>query len=186
MNKLEKDVNEALRKVSLTQVQVQSLTREIARSSFVVKQLKRIQCYKEKLRLLTEANELSYCVYSVRKWTDPWLLLAAGGALYELDDFDAALHCFESLIENETQPNQDIRLTALVGKIECELSLAFGRPRDGLEDSIACNLARTLSEIVRQDLSAAGKGLQLDLVSRLAEIDLAVGLLGGKSRSSSR
>lgn len=100
--------------------------------------------------------------------TDPKLYLDAGKVLYDAGDYKNAKSCFDRVLETLNTDDQDIRLSALMGKLECKVAMSLLRVTDGKADLKGYEEAKYWHGVIAEDLLAASFKVQVDIKPRLA------------------
>lgn len=98
----------------------------------------------------------------------PHILLDAGSALFNARKYTHSLQCFDCVIESLDRDDQNIRIPALMGRLECKIALECVPPR--IEE------CQDYSHII-EALHAVDKKVQEDIKPRLARARVRVGML---------
>ena len=135
-----------------------------------------LQRYILQCNCYSEAEELVRAVHDTPKDELRSLdaLFASGKSLFEAKKFKYARECFSRILEVNNDDNQDIRLPALMGKLE---SIIASEPsNDDKANRIACMEAEELYRLIAEDLNATRHQVRADLMVRLAYAKIRMGV----------
>lgn len=108
---------------------------------------------------------------------NPIPYLMEGRELFEVAEFECARVCFDRVLEFLETDDQNVRLPALVGRLECGVALVFQKIERGeIEDTPFYERIKEDSQTIRNDLGFACFDVQIDLTSRLARVDTAIAM----------
>lgn len=98
----------------------------------------------------------------------PHILLDAGSTLFNARKYTHSLQCFNCVIESLDRDDQNIRIPALMGRLECKIALDCV--------SLCIEECQDYSHIM-DALHAVDKKVQEDIKARLARARVRVGML---------
>lgn len=135
-----------------------------------------LQCIRD-----NEAEELTILIRGASndelKFLD--VLFVAGGALFDAGKFNYAKECFCRILEINDNDNQDIRLPALMGKLEC--NIADEPAGDDELNCRICDESEELYGLIADDLNATSYEIRGDLMVRLSCAKLRMGVFAIRS-----
>mgnify|MGYP001617184017 FL=1 len=138
-----------------------------------------LQCIRD-----NEADELTILIRGASNEELKFLddLFVAGGALFDAGKFKYARECFCRILEINDNDNQDIRLQALMGKLECNIA---DEPSDDDElNRRICDESEELYGLIADDLNAASHGIRADLMVRLSYAKIRMGVFAIRAKVS--
>lgn len=107
--------------------------------------------------------------------TDPLFPILVGEFLYKIERFEEAATCFGRAVEILNVPDQDIRLRALMGKLECLIVIQDNLYWGGKKTSSRMRKeSEVFYSLICEDLNAVSEELQKSLRSRLCKARFAM------------
>lgn len=107
----------------------------------------------------------------------PMLSIFVGEFLYKAERFKEAAECFGRAVEILNVPDQDIRMRALVGKVECLVALQNQFYWQGETTTRIQREIEVYQLLIREDLEAVSVELQGILRARLSRVEFVMDIL---------
>lgn len=126
------------------------------------------------LRLWKQKKDL-LDLLSVSPHINPEIFLEAGEFFHEGHDVSPALWCFNRTLEELKTDNQDIRLRALMGRLEILIDEKIKSPQK--KSSVVLG---ELHDLIREDLPAVSYEIRRDLSGRLNRAKIQIGKIAAK------
>lgn len=123
-------------------------------------------CLRKEKRILLQAVTSSF------KCNEPDVFLAAGNVLQKVEAFQEAKYCYGRVIELLDDCNeQDMRLLALMGKLECIVSISKDELHsEKIDTQGGYREAKTWYGIIDQDLDATSPSVRDEIKKRLSAV----------------
>lgn len=127
------------------------------------------------IRLFFQKRELFTLLDSCESVDDPRLYLEVGNILQKAEEYSRALSCFErAIILIDDCWQQDTRLSALMGELECLIALQEDLYWQGKTDDRMKRESEEFYMLICEDLSAASVAIQKSLKGRLCKARFAM------------
>ncbi|MDO8604242.1 MAG: hypothetical protein Q7K40_02460 [bacterium] len=113
-----------------------------------------------------------------------YVLLYAGDALLRAEKFERAEECFNRIFKIEAKGNQDILLSARMGKLECRIEIARSRMKRDDRIVFSGSIEKDFLALIRKDVFKTSSAIQQNIRSRLGRADMNISVLTIRSETA--
>ena len=135
------------------------------------------------LCLYKQKYDLAALLKNIPSTANVETVLLAGELLHELNDEESALSCFSYVIMSLCAEDQDMRLRALMGRLEIELEREYSAARHNGGIVNGGNTGELL-DVIKRDIDSTSPDIRPKLKARLGRADILFGMIAIRMLSS--